>query len=140
MKRIDVIFFTILVIICVASLTAHAGYPKIANLWGCDPASTEYDVWSKYDMLITSGGSFESYSKFVSEVRSCNPQILIFGTAPFVNVASPAQSPWMKDEWYLHRSNGTKVSWWVDQLYAPNIFNDDYLKSALDHIDNNYGP
>ncbi|MHB0998978.1 MAG: golvesin C-terminal-like domain-containing protein [Armatimonadota bacterium] len=136
-----------LIIICLAGLSSallpisvHAdSYPKIGNLWGWEANDKDYDKWSHYDMIITSGGPHDLYKKLSDEVKARNPQALIIGSSPFENVEPPSQSSWLKDEWYLRRPDGSKVNWWVGQLYAPNLFIDEYIDGAVDHTDQGFG-
>lgn len=123
-----------------AQTASPAGdYPRIGNLWGWEPSDTDYDKWAHYDLIVMAGSPRDVWLKFRSELKKRNPHCLVLGTAPFENVDPPRKDGWMKDEWYLRRPNGTKVSWWVDQLYAPNLFLDDYIDGAVNQADSGYG-
>lgn len=111
---------------------ACAGYPRIANLWGTGPALTDYDRWARYGLLITSGGSPDQWRRCAGELRARAPDILLLTTAPLMNIGPPEATPWMRDEWYLRRPDGSKVSWWAGQVYAPNLFMDPCLDALLD--------
>jgi len=115
-------------------------YPRIANLWGCNPPATDYDKWSRYGMLVMGGGSPEAWRRFRREVRARNASILLLGTAPLMNLGAPKQTPWMKDEWFLRRPSGEKIAWWADQIYTPNLFRDECLEALLQQTVETYAP
>ncbi len=123
-----------------ASAAASAGgYPRIANLWGVGPEATEYDRWARYGLLVMPGGSPEAFRIFSREVRRRNPQIVLLGSAPLVNLGTPAGTPWMKDAWFLRRPDGKKVEWWAGQVYVPNLFIDDCLNALVEQTAGSYG-
>jgi len=120
--------------------TLQAGdYPRIANLWGCSPASTDYDKWSRYDLLVTAGGSQGEVGRFKQEIEARNPGALLLGTGALMNIGSPATTPWMKDDWYMRRPDGSLITWWADQIYTPNILSDDCLAALVDQTVESYG-
>ena len=86
-------------LICLPATTSES-YPKIANLWGCPISTTEYDMWAKYDMIVIGEAPLSMAQKLHDELKKRNPDIKILGTGPLTNLLSPAQTPWMKDEWY----------------------------------------
>lgn len=81
-------------------LTSASGqdFPRIANLWGGSPLSTDYDQWARYDLLVMAGGPKEAWRRFRQEVKARNPHILLLDTAPLMNLGPPEQTPWIQDE------------------------------------------
>ncbi len=106
-------------------------FPRIANLWGVSANSKEYDRWAKYDLLVMGGASPEAWRRFGTEVRKRNPRIVLLGTGQFMNLGDPKTMPWMKDEWFLRRPDGTMVKWWADMITLPNITRDDCLDALV---------
>lgn len=131
-------------LLCTAA--AHAGrqgYPRIANLWGygptVDPAQCEN--LARYDLLVMAGtAGRETWRKFRAEVKKHNPDIILLGTAPLMNIGAPEATPWMKDNWYLQRPSGEKINWWAGQVYVPNILIDECLDALLAQTEQTYGP
>ncbi len=120
---------------------AAPGFPRIANLWGYGPTAVaaEYERLARYDLLVMGGGPPETWRVFARELRRRNPEILLFGTAPLTNIAAPADTPWMRDEWYLCRPDGGKVNWWAGLVYVPNLRSDDCLTALLEQTEKGYG-
>jgi hypothetical protein len=119
--------------------SADAGYPRIANLWGVGPETTDYAKWSRYGMLVMGGGAPQAWRQFGKEMRARNPEIRLLGTAPLMNLGGPKDTPWMKDEWYLRRPDGKMIVWWADQIYAPNLLIDDCLTALVEQTEKAYG-
>jgi hypothetical protein len=120
--------------------TCHAdGYPRIANLWGCGPTAANYEQWARYDLLVMGGGAPEAWRTFRRETKPLNPDLLLLGTAPLMNIGSPESTPWMRDEWYVRRPDGEKVNWWAGQVYVPNILIDGCLDALLEQTEKAYG-
>lgn len=115
------------------------GYPRIANLWGCYPSSREYDMWSKYGLLVMGGTEASAWRLFAKEVKRRNPEIVLLSTAQLMNLSAPAQTPWFKDEWTLKRPDGGTIKWWADQIYTPNLLNDDCLNALVAQADKDCG-
>lgn len=117
------------------------GYPRIANLWGYYPNAkpADYDRLARYDMLVMAGGSPTAFRTFRAAMKKRNPHQLLLGTAPLMNLGAPDATPWMKKAWYLHRADGSLVSWWAGQVYAPNLFLDGCLDALLGQTDKAYG-
>ena len=113
------------------SALAEPDYPRIANLWGCSPGVTEYDEWARYDLLVLGGGTPETFRRFAREVRERNEDIRLLGTAPLMNILSPAQSSWMDEEWYLRRPDGEMIAWWAGEIHVPNILIDDCVDALF---------
>ena len=59
-----------------------AEFPRIANLWGCSPSSTEYDEWARYDLLVLAGGSPASYRAFVPGSWGRRTRVLLGSRPP----------------------------------------------------------
>ncbi len=114
---------TVPVVIALAALglRAEAQYPRIGNLWGVSPASVEYARWSRYGLIVSSGGSLGTWRNFSTQLRKRNPRIVLLETAAFMNLGKPEATPFMRDEWYLRKPDGGKVIWWADQVYTPNL-------------------
>lgn len=130
----------ILLLLGVVAMVAHAGgYPRIANLWGCPAATTDYDTWARYRLLVLGGGSPEQFRRFHAEVRRRNPDILVLGTGFVSYTSAPAQTAWMKDEWYLRRPNGEKVNWWAGQAYVPNLLDEACFGALLEQTEATLG-
>lgn len=115
------------------------GYPRIANLWGCYASDPDFDKWAKYDLLVMGGANYTAWQKFRTEMKSRNPDIIMLGTAPLMNLGSPKDTPWMKPEWYLKRPDGSMVRWWADMIYTPNLLNDECLNALVEQADIQYG-
>ena len=49
--------------------TQASGYPRTANLWGCSPASRDYDQWARCDLPVLGDGSPDVVRDFE---RQCN--------------------------------------------------------------------
>jgi hypothetical protein len=114
-------------------------FSRIANLWATGPQATDYDKWSRYGLLVMSGGTQDEWRRFAREVKARNPRIVLLGSEQFVNVGPPSATPWMKEEWYLRRPSGEKVNWWAGQVYAPNLLLDDCLNALVEQTARNYG-
>jgi len=124
----------------VAAGTVHAdGFPRVANLWGCGPTATNYDEWARYDLLVMSGGAPADYRAFRAQVAKRNPDIILLGTAPLMNLGAPESTPWMKDEWYVCRPSGEKINWWAGQIYTPNLLIDECLDALVEQTVQTYG-
>jgi hypothetical protein len=117
MKRI----VPVVIALAALSLRAQAQYPRIGNLWGVSPASVEYEKWSRYGLIVSSGGSLGTWRNFSAQLRKRNPRIVLLETAAFMNLGKPEATPFMRDEWYLRKPDGGKVIWWADQVYTPNL-------------------
>lgn len=131
----------VLMLTFVLGLDVPAGppvFPRIANLWGASASSREYDRWAKYDLLVMGPASPETWRRFAAEVRKRNPRIVLLGTGSFMNLVDPKSMPWMKDEWYLRRPDGTLVKWWADTILLPNITRDDCLDALLEQAAREY--
>lgn len=113
-------------------------FPRIANLWGVSANSKEYGRWAKYDLLVMGGASAEAWKRFGAEVRKRNPRIVLLGTGQFMNLVDPKTMPWMKDEWYVRRPDGTMVKWWADMIVLPNITRDDCLDALVENVAREY--
>jgi hypothetical protein len=125
-------------LLCAVALPAPAtGYPRIANLWGVGPQTTDYDRWAKYDLLVCSGGDPAAWRRFSTELRRRHPGIRLLATGPLMNLGDP--TPWMQDAWFLRRPNGEKVRWWADQILTPNLFRDDCLDALVAQTEQTYG-
>lgn len=124
-------------LVCVPALAG--GYPRIANLWGVSPQSTEYDRLAKYALLVSGSDSAAAWRRFSGEMRRRNPDIILLGTAPLMNIGAPGDTPWMRPEWYLKRPDGQPVKWWADQIYAPNLFVDACLDALVEQTEKSYG-
>jgi hypothetical protein len=118
---------------------AGQDYPRIANLWGGSPLSTDYEQWARYDLLVMAGGPTDAWRRFSQEVRARNPNVLLLDTAPLMNLGPPEQTPWMRDEWYLRRPDGEKIHWWAGQVYVPNLFIDECLAALLQQTEERCG-
>lgn len=134
-----VLIMVIIVLVILISSASAESYPRIANLWGCWPSTTDYDTWARCDLIVTGGGPKPVMERFRKELKKRNPDIIMLGTAQFMNLEPPAQCPWMKDEWYLRRPDGRKVSWWADQVYTPNLFNSDCMNALFQRCEETYG-
>ncbi|MBI2300697.1 MAG: hypothetical protein HYU66_17450, partial [Armatimonadetes bacterium] len=124
-------------LLVVAGGVQAAGYPRIANLWGTGPQSTEYDRLAKYSLLVCSGGSPGEWRRFGAELRKRNPDIRLLGTGSLMNLAEPL--PWMQDAWFLRRPEGERIRWWADQILTPNLFRDECLDALLAQTEQTYG-
>ena len=114
------------------AIPTHAeGYPRIASLWGCSAAVTDYDKWARYGLLVLGGGGPEQFRHLRAELRKRNPDIILLTTGFVSYTSAPAQTPWMKDEWYLRRPNGEKLSWWAGQCFVPNLMDDACLDALV---------
>ena len=116
-----------------------AGYPRIASLWGCSPASHDVEAWSRYDLLICAGGTAADWRRFARETREQNPGLILLGTAPLMNIGPPKSTPWMRPEWYLYRPDGSPVNWWAGQVYAPNLSITECRAALLSQTEETYG-
>lgn len=117
--------------LCALVLGPTGDPPHIANLWGCSPASTEYDSWSRYDLLVLTGGSPSQMERFSAEYRRRNSGGILLGTAPLMNLGSPEATPWMEESWFLRKPDGEMVTWWADQVYTPNLLIDGCLEALV---------
>lgn len=129
-------------IMAAAACPSGQGYPRIANLWGYGPTAdpAQCEKLARYDLLVMAGTAGpETWRKFRAEVEKHNPDIILLGTAPLMNIGAPETTPWMKDEWYLRRPNGEKINWWAGQVYVPNILIDECLDALLAQTDQTYG-
>ena len=81
-----------------ACSSASAQYPRIANLWGVGPGASDYDSLARYGFLVMAGGSPDEFRRFRAEMRKRNPDIVLLGTAPLMNLGAPEATPWMKKE------------------------------------------
>jgi len=126
-------------LLSLALLAASAApFPRIANLWGMTAASTDYDRWARYGMLVMGSAPPQAWRRFSSEVRRRNPSIRLLGTGQFMNLSDPTSMPWMKDEWFLRRPDGSIIRWWDDQIVLPNILRDDCLDALVENVAREY--
>ncbi|MCX7598268.1 MAG: putative glycoside hydrolase [Armatimonadetes bacterium] len=119
------------------------GYPRIANLWGFGPTTdaAQCEKLARYDLLVMAGtAGADKWRKFRAELEKHNPDIILLGTAPLMNVGPPEATPWMRDEWFLRRPSGEKINWWAGQVYVPNIFIDECLDALVAQTEQAYGP
>ncbi len=131
--------FVMLAVVAMGAARADQGFPRIANLWGFGPQATDYAKLARYGMLVTGGGGADAWRTFSKEMRARSPEIRLLATAPLMNLTLADGASWMKDEWYLRRPDGTKVSWWGDQIVVPNLFIDDCLNALVERTDKLYG-
>ena len=74
------IFLTLL-LIAAASGAFASGFPKIASFWGCPPSTGDYDLWSRYGMLVCYESPYDDFIRMSRVIRELNPDAVILDTA-----------------------------------------------------------
>ncbi|MHB0999980.1 MAG: golvesin C-terminal-like domain-containing protein [Armatimonadota bacterium] len=132
--------FTILLITLMCGMACGDDYPRTANLWGCDPGTSNYKTWSHYDMLVCYENPPENFRKLRTGLSKFNPDIKILSTTPLANLAKPEEwYPWMKDEWFVKDTKGNRITWRAGQIYTPNLLADGCIDALVHFVDTKAG-
>lgn len=126
---------------CLAAVLTLAApdFPRVANLWGANMGATDAETWGRYDLLVTAGGSPAQIRAYRAAQLGRNPEALLLGTGPMMNLSSPTAMPWLRDEWLLRRPDGSPIRWWADQIYTPLITNEECLAAIVEQTALPYG-
>ena len=134
------IIMTIIIILTLSATLMANNYPRIANLWGCPPNTTDFKTWARYDMLVCYESPYDTFISLGKGLREINSDIVILGTTPLANFARPDEwYPWIKSEWRLKNTKGEDITWWAGQVYTPNLLADGCIDALVDYVDGKLG-
>jgi len=123
-----------------ASGSAAPAFPRIANLWGCGDPMSAPQRWARYQLLVLGGVGPRSLGEFRAYASRQGRRPILLGTGPFMNLGAPKDTPWMRDEWYVRRPDGTMLTWWAGQICVPDITRDDCLDAIVARTSVELGP